>query len=111
MKTRVLFVCGRNQWRSPTAETIYRDDPRLKVRSAGVNPSARHKLSIADLEWADVVMVMEHKHQRRIRDLYRWMDLPPLKCLDIPDDYGFMDDELVELIQDATESSLKELLS
>lgn len=40
--TKVLFVCGRNQRRSPTAERIFRDDPRMSVRSAG-EPVERYK--------------------------------------------------------------------
>lgn len=31
-RLKVLFVCSRNQWRSPTAEAMYRDDSRLSVR-------------------------------------------------------------------------------
>ena len=34
-KPHVLFVCGRNQWRSPTAARIYANDQRIEVRSAG----------------------------------------------------------------------------
>ncbi|MFK7789851.1 MAG: phosphotyrosine protein phosphatase, partial [Phycisphaeraceae bacterium] len=41
----MLFICSKNQWRSPTAEQIYRSDPRLNVRSAGTSSSARHKVT------------------------------------------------------------------
>jgi protein-tyrosine-phosphatase len=33
---KVLLVCGRNLRRSPTAEMLFRKDPRVSVRSAGV---------------------------------------------------------------------------
>ena len=44
-RLRVLFVCAMNRWRSPTAEAMYRNDPRVAVRSAGVRQGARRPLS------------------------------------------------------------------
>jgi protein-tyrosine-phosphatase len=35
MSTNLLFICSRNQWRSPTAEAIWRRRPGFNVRSAG----------------------------------------------------------------------------
>ena len=101
---KILFVCGRNKWRSPTAVRIYRNDPRVSVRSAGVGEKARRKISEADLDWADLVLVMERKYARRIQAQFRFRDsFPPMECLDIPDDYEFMEEELVTLIRDGTE--------
>ena len=45
MKQNVLFICSRNQWRSPTAEQVYRKHPLLAVRSAGTSLNARRKVS------------------------------------------------------------------
>jgi len=109
MRPKILFVCSRNQWRSPTAESIYRQDPRVEARSAGVSASARHRISQADLDWADMVLVMEPEHKRRIRQAFAG-ELPPIECLDIPDDYAFMNEELIELIRQSTEPWLKDLL-
>ena len=61
-KLNVLFICSRNQWRSPTAEKVYQNDPRVEVRSAGVSASARCRVSENLLRWADRVLVMEHAH-------------------------------------------------
>ncbi len=58
----VLFVCSRNQWRSPTAEKLWRNHPGLRVRSAGTSPNARRHVSASDLHWADAIVVMEGKH-------------------------------------------------
>ncbi|MDB6071323.1 MAG: low molecular weight phosphotyrosine protein phosphatase, partial [Verrucomicrobiales bacterium] len=66
-KWRVLFVCGKNQWRSPTAEAVYRQDPRMEVRSAGVAGEARRKVTARDLEWALIIFTMEPKHGARLR--------------------------------------------
>lgn len=104
----VLFVCSRNQWRSPTAEQVWRRHPLLNVRSGGTSPSARHTVSEGDIEWADVVIVMEQKHKSRlVAEFTRLLDYKPVHVLDIPDDYKYMDPELVELL----EQSVGHLLS
>lgn len=94
---RVLFVCSRNQWRSPTAERIFARKPELAVRSAGTSPSARRTVGPQDLQWADVVLVMESKHRARLVERFG-RDLPPIVVLDVPDDFRAMDPELVELL-------------
>jgi predicted protein tyrosine phosphatase len=99
-RIKVLFVCSRNRWRSPTAERIFRDSQVIEARSAGTSASARHQLSIRDLEWADIVLVMETSHRERIREtLGRQARNVPVKVLGIPDEYEFMDPELVEEIR------------
>ena len=103
-RINVLFVCSKNQWRSPTAEAVYRDDPRVSVRSRGAARSARQTIHAVDLAWASLVLVMEDKHRHRL-----FADYPgetrflPIEVLHIPDDYQFMDSELVEFIRVATE--------
>lgn len=100
-RLNVLFVCSRNQWRSPTAEQVWRRHPQVQARSAGTSASARRVVSVADLAWADVVLVMEDKHRSRLLaehgDSLRHK---PLHVLDIPDDYRYMDPELVDLLGD-----------
>lgn len=102
--TRLLFLCSRNHWRSPTAEAVYRDDTRVEVSSAGVSSAARRKVSEKLLLWADLILVMEHWQKKRLRedfpDLYS--DLT-VEVLDIPDDYEFMDPALIELIRERVE--------
>lgn len=105
-----LFVCSKNKWRSPTAETIYRNDFRIKVRSAGTSSSSRKRISENDLTWADVVLVMENKHKKIINNQYNYLDLPEIIVLDIPDDYYYMSDELVEMLQISVERVLKLVL-
>jgi predicted protein tyrosine phosphatase len=97
----VLFVCSRNQWRSPTGEQLWRRHPRVNARSAGTSAGARRMVSAADLAWADVVLVMEDKHKSRLVAEFRALMLhKPVHVLDIPDDYKYMDPELVELLGD-----------
>ena len=76
------------------------------------NVKARRKISEADLDWADLVLVMERKYARRIHAQFQFRaDFPPIKCLDIPDDYELMDAELVTLIRDGTEIQINVLQS
>jgi len=103
---KILFVCGRNQRRSPTAERLFRDDPRLSVRSAGVSESSKRRIKENDLFWADLVLVMEPKYAARIRFQFPAESVPPIRSLDIPDDYENMDAELIELLKTAVEHEL-----
>ena len=100
MRTRLLFVCSRNQWRSPTAEQIYMGSDAVEVRSRGLSSSARRVLRRGDLLWAEVVFVMEAEHKRRLVGEYREEARGfSIHVLDIPDEYGFVDPELIELIE------------
>jgi len=103
MGLKILFVCGRNQWRSPTAERIFRNKPKIDARSAGVSQQSRRQVSERDLGWADLVLVMEQQYAKAIRDRFRVMKLPPIDSLEIPDDYQFMDFQLIELLESGVE--------
>ena len=99
MPLNVLFVCSRNQWRSPTGERMYRKSTDIAVRSAGTSQSARRALTLKDLQWADIVLVMEGKHKDRITAKFRQDTRhKPIHILDIPDDRHFMDPELIDEI-------------
>lgn len=104
MTINILFICAKNQWRSPTAETIYRRDSRFNVCSAGINSSARKRINQKDLAWADLVLVMENQHKKAIANRYRDLYLPDIFVLDIPDDYQYMSEELILMIRESTEA-------
>ncbi len=105
--TNLLFVCSRNQWRSPTAEMIWRRRPGFAARSAGTSPNARKPVSPADIRWADVILVMERKHQQRLLAQYaRLLEHKRLHVLDIPDDFQYMDPELVLILEAAVATHL-----
>ena len=96
----ILFVCSRNQWRSPTAEMIYKNHSGLNVRSAGTEPSARIRLSAKIIIWADIIFVMEKKHKQRMQENFpSETDEKQIVILNIPDEYKFMDQELIEEIK------------
>jgi len=106
----VLVVCSRNQWRSPTAETVWRKISGLTVRSVGTSPQARKTVTAADIRWADIILVMETKHKQRLRAAFRQlMSRKRLEVLDIPDDYQYMDPELVMIFEAVAEDWLADL--
>ena len=95
----VLFVCSKNQWRSPTAEKIFAEDYGIRTRSAGTSSSARHRINQRDLAWADIIMVMEKRHKTIIKQQFHPRDYKKIVVLDIADDFQFMDAELIALLQ------------
>ena len=103
----ILFICSRNQWRSPTAEKVYSKDPRVNVRSAGTSPKARHTVNTKDITWAELIFVMEHKHKDRLKAQYsKLLQHKKVIVLNIPDEYQYMDEELVGLIEASVEEYL-----
>ncbi len=106
-RLNVLFVCSRNQWRSPTAEQVWRKHPKVAARSAGTSPNARHKVSVEDIRWASVILVMEEKHKSRLTaEFTRLLENKPIHVLDIPDEYRYMDPELIEILEESVPSLL-----
>ena len=101
---RLLFVCSRNQWRSPTGEAIFRRAEGIEARSGGTSKSARRRVSADVIRWADLILVMEEKHSARLRAEFRQeVTCKQVHVLDIPDEYQFMDEDLIELIRDKTQ--------
>ena len=79
----------------------------LSVRSGGTSPNARHKVSVEDVRWADVILVMEEKHKSRlVAEFTRLLDGKPVHVLDIADDYKYMDPELIEQLEQSVTALL-----
>lgn len=96
----VLFVCSRNRLRSPTAEAVFSGRADLEVASAELNRGADVEVSPELVEWADVIFCMERRHQVKLRRNFR--PHPKGKRvvrLDIPDEYDYMQPELVRLLE------------
>jgi predicted protein tyrosine phosphatase len=106
--TNILFVCSRNQWRSPTAERVWQRLPGVNARSAGTSPRAKHMITAADIQWADVIFVMETKHHQRLRAEFRQLLTGKrIEVLDIPDQYRYMAPELVERFTELADEFLE----
>jgi predicted protein tyrosine phosphatase len=96
---RVLFLCSRHRLRSPTAAMVFGEWAHLQVDSAGLADDAETPLSADQLDWAELIMVMESSHRRRLQARYgALLRGKRVVCLDIPDRYDFMQPELVELL-------------
>ena len=88
---KLLFVCGKNRLRSPTAEAIFSHYEGLEVESAGVDREADTPLSSEAIQWADIIFVMEKAHRNKVRKRFnRILGSKRIICLDIPDDYEFV---------------------
>ena len=97
----VLFVCGKNRLRSPTAEQVFADWPGVETASAGTGHDADCPVSAELIEWADLVLVMEASHRAKIAARFQ----PQLRgkrvaVLGVPDQYEYMAPELVQLLQE-----------
>jgi protein-tyrosine-phosphatase len=112
---RVLFVCRGNVCRSRVAEEIFqvltwsvRDRGEHEARSAGIDPDPGGRLITArDVEWADVIVVMETEQLAYIRK--RWpVHVRKARILDIPDVYGPDDEELRVRLTDMVRGLLTE---
>lgn len=97
---KLLFICSRNRWRSLTAEKIFEQYNMYDVKSAGTEENARIKVTAGHIGWADLIFVMEKKHERRLKEKFS-LDLNGKRVirLDIEDEYRYMDEELIEILK------------
>ena len=95
---RFLFVCSQNRLRSPTAEQIFSRRSDIEVMSAGTNNDAFNPLTDELVEWADFIVVMERTHRNKVQKRFQSaLRSKHIICLNIPDDYEFMDPGLIRL--------------
>lgn len=98
---RVLFVCTANRLRSPTAEAVFQGTPGLEVASAGLDPAATRPLTADLVVWAERIIVMEPHHKVLVKKRFKAdLGLRPVYVLGVPDEFAFMQDELVALLKD-----------
>lgn len=100
MKRRWLFLCSRNRLRSPTAEAVFANHPQVEVDSAGLNKDAEVRISEEQVEWADLILVMEKSHQKKLNGMFgKMLADKKVVVLNIPDDYGYMDPTLIVMLK------------
>jgi predicted protein tyrosine phosphatase len=99
--TRALFLCTHNKLRSPTAEHVFARWPGVETDSAGLGADADVVLAPEQLAWAEIVFVMEKKHRALLSARYRrHLNGKRVVCLDIPDNYRYLQPELVQLLEE-----------
>ena len=97
---RLLFICSRNQLRSPTAEQVFAQREGIEAASAGLNHDSAETVTPALVEWADMIFVMEKAHLKKLRSRFgHYLKDQKVVCLDIPDKYEFMEPALVALLE------------
>lgn len=98
---RVLFLCQFNRCRSATAERIFCKQTDLDVRSAGTSEDALVRVNQRMLDWADLIFTMDREQQKALARMFPGhAALKRLVCLDIPDDFGFLEPALVTLLEE-----------
>lgn len=98
---KLLFVCSQNRLRSPTAEVLFSKNKDIEVASAGTNHDAEIPVSAELIEWADLIFVMERSHRGKLQKRFRAsLRSKHVICLNIPDDFEFMDPELIRLLEE-----------
>lgn len=97
---KLLFICSRNRLRSPTAEAVFCKWPGVEALSAGLNNDAAAPVSSDLIEWADILVVMENAHKKKLSRKFRAaLKGRRIVVLGIPDEYEFMQPELVQLLE------------
>jgi len=97
---RVLFVCSKNKWRSPTAESIFSEEPGIDCMSAGLNHDSDNPLTAELVDWAEIIFVMETGQKTKLQARYKeQLAGARVVCLGIPDKYPFMDPALIKLLR------------
>ena len=100
----VLFVCSANVDRSKTAQDFYAEQfSNHGFRSAGTNHTlcqqhGTNPLEQEDLDWADLILVMENKHHDWIRENLDTKG-KQVEILGIEDTYSYYSIKLIELLQ------------
>ena len=104
---RVLFLCRQNRKRSATAERVFGKDPALDVRSAGTSEDALVRVNRRMLQWADVIFTMDGLQREALERMFpSHQSLDRLICLNIPDDFTFLDPTLVKLLEERVSEHL-----
>lgn len=100
---RVLCVCSAGLLRSPTAAFVLSQDPwNHNTRAAGLTPQfALVPVDQVLLEWADEIVVMTSDQSSEVQERLSQAGLEtPVVCLNVPDNYGYRDPVLMDLIRD-----------
>jgi predicted protein tyrosine phosphatase len=92
---KVLCVCSAGLLRSPTAAVVLQREFGYNTRAAGISRSfALIPVDKVLLEWADEIVVMESWMAQNLPEEYDHKKY----CLDIEDNYEYMNEELQEQI-------------
>jgi len=100
---RVVCVCSAGLLRSPTAAFVLSQEPwNHNTRAVGLVPEfALVPLDRVMLEWADEFVCMTEDQADEVHKRLFEVDLTTLvTCLNVPDNFGYRDLELVRLVSE-----------
>ena len=111
-RKRVLCVCSAGLLRSPTAAWVLSNEPfGFNTRSVGTSQEySLFPMDAAHLYWADEIVVMDSFHEAAVKELLGKLDdnargfesadnsEKPVHVLNIEDDYGYREPELVDIM-------------
>jgi predicted protein tyrosine phosphatase len=103
---KVIFICSANKDRSATAEDYASQHYSMhEYGSAGTNQKLCFKygtqyISKAQLDWADIVFVMENKHKKETLKLFGSSYGKKIKVLGIKDHYEFGNAQLLQILKE-----------
>lgn len=84
-------------------------DYGIRTRSAGTSRHAKHSISSKDVAGTDLIFVMEQKHKQNIKEKFsKQLQHKKVIVFDISDDYHYMDEALIALLQDVVPPYLGE---
>lgn len=93
---KLLFICNQNKHRSKTAEHLFKG--AFETQSAGLYNE--HPVTEQQLQWADVVVVMETEQRAELARRFPKEYLKKrIVSLDIPDVYSYNQPSLVEVLK------------
>ncbi len=96
---RALFISGRARARGPTAAQISAQIRGVRADCGGLSDDADDRLSIEQIEWADIIFIMEPRHKTQLVSKFGGaIRGKQVINLDVPDLYSFMEAELVEIL-------------
>jgi len=98
---RVLTVCSASVLRSPTAAVVLNQEYGYNTKAAGVSLEyAIVPVTGKLLTWCQEIVVMENWQAHEIIEMLEIMGIDrPVICLNIDDNYSYMQPELVSLIK------------
>lgn len=93
---KVLFVCSAGILRSATAARIFSD--RFNTRACGSMDYALIPITGELIAWADEIVFVHKENYSDVRQSYDWDSIKekkPVLILNIPDQYAYMDTNLI----------------
>jgi predicted protein tyrosine phosphatase len=79
---------------------VFAEEAGIEVSSAGTSADADHRLSLDDMEWADLIFAMEDIHRKKMVEMFPEIaKAKRIVVLRIPDRYVYMDAELVKVLK------------